>query len=239
MTDEKLPPIPIGGMHPSHGRMKQGFSDTSLNGRVVSKGETARFYWWENDRMTYIALAPSHKEWLQVDLPIEIGTPGDVHHWLGHEDTYVCKECGHREKTTGWLHSPKLVQLEECFYCNLWLEKIRGLAVGKSRGVRVIDQDWNCYSFGEEPSEQKLRRDKSLLGYGGARFEFVGIVDNHWITKGEKVVSHNVWYGGVVPERFRDRLPQTHKLIPNPPPKPIDFSAIAQQPVGRHRKLGD
>jgi hypothetical protein len=31
------------------------------------------------------------------------------------------------------------------------------------------------------------------------------------------IVSHNVWFGGKVPERFRDRLPQTHTLIPNPP----------------------
>lgn len=58
------------------------------------------------------------------------------------------------------------------------------------------------YVIGEEP-EPNERRD--WLGHGGHKFTIK-------FKDGREVVSHNLWYQGPIPTRFRDRLQDNAEL---------------------------
>jgi hypothetical protein len=201
------------------GRFTKGTWITSLNGRCAAKGEKVHVYKWENGAITYEALNAAQDGYLTVEFSRnDIQSIGDVYKWLGHETTYTCKECGREEEPSQYTTGEHLKRLAECFHCNLWLDKIRRQGEGGKQSV-IVDQDWNCYGIGKEPGEQELNAEhRSFLDYGGRLFRFRSMIDGWWGEKGELFQSHNVWFGGVVPERFRDRLPQTHVLVPNPPP---------------------
>ena len=82
----------------------------------------------------------------------------------------------------------------ECFECDFWGQRC------KSPQELVIDN--YCYSIGSEPKPGERR---SFLGMGGRRFDIE-------FFDGRKVTTHNLWAGGLIPERFRARIPNTAKF---------------------------
>jgi len=196
--------------HPSHGRYTSGSWVVSLNGRCVPKGEKVQVYTWEDGALTYEALNAARNGYVPVDFSrADIQSVGDVYKFLGHETTFTCKECGREEEPSQWSHGAHLKRIEECMHCNVWLDRIRR----QDTDPNVIDQDWNLYGIGKEPSLNEkghVKGERAGLGYGGRRFVFQPVND----LEAKCLVSHNVWFGGKVPERFRNRLLQTHELVP-------------------------
>jgi NAD-dependent SIR2 family protein deacetylase len=189
--------------------MLQGTWIVSKNGRVVNEGEKVLVYQWENGCVTYLTKGANGED-IDVDLPAdEVKSLGDVYKWLGWDSTFTCHECERQEEPSQWTTGQHLKALKECHRCNFWLEKIRR----KNRQV-IVDQDWNSYGISDEPSHKEWQRNHSFYGYGGRRFEFKPLSSPNGEPV-ETIVSHNVWFGGMVPERFRDRLSQTHEIIPN------------------------
>jgi hypothetical protein len=139
--------------------------------------------------------------------PSEVKCWGDVAHLMG-EKTVVCKECKQRGELMCWFPAmqTQLVDRQLCFSCNTWMDKVNEQERGKTF---YVTSKYDCYSLGPEPSKESWRNHKGDLGFGGRRWEFElrGDITHH-------IVSHNVWYGGEVPEHFRDRLKANCTIIP-------------------------
>lgn len=185
--------------------MKVGSGYTSADGRryywqCANDGTNFKYHFVSEDGFSF-----TDRE--AIPAPPEIKCWGDVAHMMG-EDTVSCKECKQRGELSNWAESYQKVlkERELCFDCNLWAEKIEEIEHGKTF---YITDKFDCYSLGPEPSEASWKRNKGGLGFGGSRFEFELHADRE-----HHIVSHNVWYGGVVPEHFRDRLKVNCTIIP-------------------------
>jgi hypothetical protein len=131
---------------------------------------------------------------------------GEVARAMGQE-VVQCKECGQPGELDWTAPYPDLMrQKQVCFSCLGWVEKLEAIERGK---MYYITNKYDCYTLGPEPAENSWKNHKGDLGFGGARYEFElhGDIVHH-------IVSHNVWYGGIVPEHFRDRLPTNCTIIP-------------------------
>lgn len=118
----------------------------------------------------------------------------------------TCRECGvlksideYRQETRERLHRDSL-----CFDCAHWTDRHARQLVDP----RAIVVDGLAYSLGPEPAPTE--RKSWRLGCGGQRWTL------RPIEGGPDVVSHNVWCQGVVPPHFRERMPDTHKEVPQP-----------------------
>lgn len=98
-----------------------------------------------------------------------------------------CRICGKTDSLEEWVecNEKKIMEKENvCFHCAFWLEKI---ALTNENTVIVNGER---YTIGEE------NPDLYFKGFGGAEF-------NIEFFDGRKVVSHNMWYQGKIPEMFR------------------------------------
>lgn len=50
-------------------------------------------------------------------------------------------------------------------------------------------------------------RDRDLAGYGGALFRI------RWLATGEVTETRNLWYQGVIPPKWRERMPDTAEFV--------------------------
>jgi hypothetical protein len=87
-----------------------------------------------------------------------------------------------------------------------WEKRIASLA--KGRGSVVIEN--HCWFTIGDASARGMR------GFGGHRFEFQPL------DGGAVLVSTNMWFGGVIPPAFRERIPDTHKMIKGFYPGPVE-----------------
>jgi hypothetical protein len=86
-----------------------------------------------------------------------------------------------------------------------WEKHIAELAKGRE-GVVIENHCW--FSVGDEAA-------KGMRGFGGYRFEFQPL------DGGPVLVSTNMWFGGAIPPAFRDRIPDTHKMLKGFYPGPV------------------
>jgi hypothetical protein len=84
-----------------------------------------------------------------------------------------------------------------CFTCHHFLEPRGPNTVIVERGPRRF-----LYTIGKEPAPGGSRDG---LGFGGQRFEFE-------LLDGTRIVSHNVWSGGDIPEELWPKLPVTARV---------------------------
>lgn len=110
---------------------------------------------------------------------------------VSRPDPYRCRECGideHREYFD-------LREKELCGDCGFWIEKVE-----RAEYVQSIRVEGTCYWRGNE-DERGL--DNSMRGFGGRAFYYVKTDD-----PGQTVqVAKSLWHNGVIPERFKSRLP--------------------------------
>lgn len=71
------------------------------------------------------------------------------------------------------------------------------------KGERIVRAEGTHYVIGPEPAPGGYRDG---LGFGGARWEFVMLHTNL------HVVSHNVWYQGVIPVEYAAHLPDNARV---------------------------
>jgi len=110
-----------------------------------------------------------------------------------------CSCCGVIYETDSFNEKMPLPQMmakrKICFECAFWIHKIENPLQHRE----IIN--------GEHYVFKPVQEEKPYFqGYGG--HEFYAIHND-----GTIVTSNNVWYQGVIPERFRKRLPNTAKFI--------------------------
>ena len=114
------------------------------------------------------------------------------------KSTIACPGCGVAGFWTNYMGNVgiRMKETNECYDCAFWETSAR-----QSHPV-VIDH--YVYSIGAEPKPG--RRNSDFLGMGGRRFDIE-------FFDGRRVTTHNLWAGGLIPERFRDRIPNTARFI--------------------------
>lgn len=124
------------------------------------------------------------------------------HRRMGPHPGVNCRECGEVGANADYVpeRRDEMLARRLCFTCNFWTTYLAQKA--KSRRHVVISGV--AYSFGEEPPAED--RGSWGLGFGGRRC----VVERF---TGERVESHNMWCRGVVPQLFRDRLPDDSRWV--------------------------
>lgn len=97
----------------------------------------------------------------------------------------TCKECGAKEETTRYHNWYDLESRQECHECNFFLHA--------DKRFRII-VNGEMYYVGPETDNPKYK------GFGGRTF----IIRKNG---GEKIITTNLNYNGIVPDCLRDRLP--------------------------------
>lgn len=105
-----------------------------------------------------------------------------------HQAIYTCIVC--EQETTE--HHLEYIAAQRCSSCAFWLMRI-ALA-----NPRTFQANGNSYFIGYETDYPK--------GFGGRRWHI------EFIDGRAPVETDSLWHGGVVPERFRDRLPDNAVL---------------------------
>ena len=86
---------------------------------------------------------------------------------------------------------------EACFSCDFWLARLREY----QEGITFV-ADGKAYT----PAVKYIRTDKPARwrGFGGV----------HWMVKhnGEEYITNDLWGRGVVPEHFREWMPDNAEL---------------------------
>lgn len=117
---------------------------------------------------------------------------------LDHEDR--CHECGHWIEYGGFIgFERERAPITYCWDCQFWLPRIEALHDGK-HFVAEHDGLPCFYSIGPRATPSWHN------GFGGS-WHTVTFLD------GRVVETCDLWFGGDVPERFRDRLPVTATLF--------------------------
>lgn len=88
----------------------------------------------------------------------------------------------------------QLIRKNMCFACNVWDERSRNI---KKNNI-IANYTW--YTLGDEDGTGPFR------GFGGNQFQFLKNDD-------VLITSTNVWYGGEIPPRWRDKIPNNAILI--------------------------
>ena len=107
--------------------------------------------------------------------------------------TYVCADCGASAKNSYMEPiASRMLAHKRCFTCDFWEDRCA------QKHATVID---HCtYSPGNNTSG----RDR---GMAGRRF------DIEYFADGRRVTTYDLWSGGEIPERYRDRIPNTARFL--------------------------
>ena len=108
-----------------------------------------------------------------------------------------CYECGKREECYWNEETNKtLIKYQLCFNCNFWREKV--LMKDKPKVVRIKGSH---YTIGAEEAPTGMFR-----GFGGRVFKIL-------FDDGREVTTTNLWHQGIIPEHFKERLPDNAKFL--------------------------
>jgi len=107
----------------------------------------------------------------------------------------ACRECGAPE-LAHYVNREQLLDRQLCFTCSLWTDRFHDF--GDSQAF--VGDDWRYQTI-------------ATIGVGGGVQAMKGYGGRVWtiqfLLTGAIIKTDNLWDGGVVPEWFRDRLPQT------------------------------
>jgi hypothetical protein len=95
----------------------------------------------------------------------------------------------------------RMKETGECFSCAFW--EIR---LATTNPDRLVINGWT-YSVGAEPTDEQRRSGRTVfLGMAGRRFDIE-------LADGRRFTTHNLWSGGEIPTRYRDRLPDNAAFV--------------------------
>lgn len=112
------------------------------------------------------------------------------------EKVVQCDICGALATTNYTKPTPqRMIDQNLCFHCLLWQDR-----VNENDPKRLIIEGGMYSDGGDQPSNHS-----NTLGFGGRRFKIErdGLV---WST-------NNLWFAGVVPEEWREKLPDNAKFL--------------------------
>ena len=98
-----------------------------------------------------------------------------------------CRICGKTDSLEEWVecNEKKIMEKENvCFHCAFWFDKIA------TTNENTVVVNGIRYTIGDENSTSHFK------GFGGAKFDIE-------FFDGRKVVSHNLWCQGAIPDVFR------------------------------------
>jgi hypothetical protein len=103
----------------------------------------------------------------------------------------ICKECGDEINLDNWMpeFKAKLISRELCHRCDYWVDRI------PKRSSQIVVNGEVFQLDNNKPST------KSSAGHGGREFIFKRDGSD------EIERSTNLWFNGVVPNRFKLRIP--------------------------------
>jgi hypothetical protein len=107
---------------------------------------------------------------------------------------FLCKICGRADSPTNWMQGSLNYQ-NLCFNCCFWTNII------ENKDVKVII-DGNVYNVGKE---EKVH-SREFRGFDGRKFVIKKF-------SGETIETTNLWSNGLIPERFRNQLPDNAVFI--------------------------
>lgn len=120
---------------------------------------------------------------------------------FSHEDR--CRECGKWVEYGGMAGYEGDVSREFCWDCDLWLRRVADYAKPDPRHDRVVIDKGNgrfIYTIG------RATRPSSHNGFGGSWFTIL-------FDDGTERKVCDLWSGGEVPERFRDRIHTNARFV--------------------------
>lgn len=122
---------------------------------------------------------------------------GHIKYCIDKGETVIsCDICGALATTNYTKPIPnRMIDQNLCFHCLLWQDRSN-----ENEPKRLIIEGEVYSDGGNQP-----RGSSNQLGFGGRVFKIErdGLV---WST-------NNLWYGGVVPEEWRERLPDNAKFV--------------------------
>ena len=118
------------------------------------------------------------------------------------ESLFNCSWCNEPVQSTSYSapYGPRMESEKLCFSCVHW-----DIEAGRTDDYRRIVIDAYCYGVGEK-EPPKNGRSNGMWGFGGRRFDIE-------LFTGERFTTHNLWGGGQIPERFRDRMPDNARFL--------------------------
>ena len=99
-----------------------------------------------------------------------------------------CVICNKEIEKSSFSH--KIICSDECFYIDFWNDKVQG-----KNDINVVRIKGEQYYIGKENND-----GNKFKGFGGHK-SVIKFFD------GREVVTTNLWHNGVIPEDFRERLP--------------------------------
>ena len=115
---------------------------------------------------------------------------------LAHESgqpTTTCTHCGYLINFA-YMNWRSLLKHKACFICDHWLSVIE-----RDNPKRIVI-DGHIYSDGG-----RNRQSLGTLGFGGREFHIV-------MNDGTEIKTNNLWSGGEIPEKWRERLPDNARF---------------------------
>lgn len=112
-----------------------------------------------------------------------------------HRSSAPCTCCGKEGYWTSYMAGPEKARIDRdgvCFGCAFW-------SVRADLGCETVI-DGAIYSPGN-------RTSGPMRGMAGRRF------DIEYIASGKRITTFDLWSGGVVPERWRHRFPDTARFL--------------------------
>jgi len=104
---------------------------------------------------------------------------------------YACKECGQIDNPNNWLGGEKIAATGHCFNCNFWAEYVE-----RKDETNIVRAQHRHYVACEEAS----LGSHPWKGFSGHRFKIR-------FNDGREIETTNLWSQGVIPDRWRERLP--------------------------------
>ena len=117
----------------------------------------------------------------------------------------ACHICG-KVIETNYTHADWLEKQGLCFECDFWVGEAPPAPLSGWQGALVdpgrVIVAGECYNLGLEDASASAWR-----GFGGKKFTI------RWLDTGKVIESTNLWYRGVIPQRFRADHPDTAEFV--------------------------
>lgn len=106
------------------------------------------------------------------------------------EELFTCKTCG-QVASKNYNH----LREDNCIFCSIWLDML-----DKNDDGTLITEDYQRYQILPDIPESAFK------GFGGRKFTITNI-------NGSQITTHNLWYQGYIPQRFRYLVTPNTKSI--------------------------
>lgn len=111
-------------------------------------------------------------------------------------NVYICSRCGMLEAANySGATKDHMVSEQICFHCDFWAQR--------SKEIKPSRLIINGETYGDGGNKPRERKD--FLGFGGRLWKIE--------RDGEVWETNNLWYGGVIPQEYREVMPDNARFV--------------------------